>query len=84
MEMIVLFGSYAKDLAHKHSDIDVAVVVDHIEGDYLEQSTRLFQLTRKVNVLIEPVLIEKDSYRGGFLEEIMKTGKIIYQHPASA
>ncbi|MUV38958.1 hypothetical protein JNUCC1_02830 [Lentibacillus sp. JNUCC-1] len=78
-ELIVLFGSYAKGSAHKHSDIDVAVVVKHIEGDYLQSITRLFRIGEDVHVLIEPVLVGKDEYRGGFLEEIIKTGKVIYR-----
>lgn len=47
--MIILFSSYARSQARKDSDIDVAVLVDHIEGDYLDKCTRLSQLTRKVN-----------------------------------
>lgn len=84
-ELVVLFGSYAKGTAHKNSDIDVAVVVNHIKGDYLQSLTRLFRIGEDVHVLIEPVLIRKDEYRGGFLEEIMNTGKVIYRRdPASA
>ncbi|GGJ98682.1 hypothetical protein GCM10007063_21200 [Lentibacillus kapialis] len=78
-ELVVLFGSYAKGTAHTHSDIDVAVVVNHIEGNYLQSLTRLFRIGEDVHVLIEPVLIGKDEYRGGFLEEIKKTGKVIYR-----
>jgi predicted nucleotidyltransferase len=78
-EFVVLFGSYAKGTDHTHSDIDVAVVVNHIEGDYHQSLTRLFRIGEEVHVLIEHVLIGKDEYRGGFLEEIMKTGKVIYQ-----
>ena len=34
-EMIVLYGSFAKGTYTASSDIDVAVIVDHIEGDFL-------------------------------------------------
>lgn len=79
VERIVLFGSYAKGTTHVDSDIDIAVVVNHIEGNYLKSLTRLFKLAEDVHILIEPVLIGRDQYRGGFLQEIMKTGKVIYQ-----
>lgn len=75
----IVFGSYAKGTARTHSDIDIAVVVNHIEGDYFDTIKQLFRLVEDVHVLIEPVLIGRDEYRGGFLEEIMKTGKVIYR-----
>jgi predicted nucleotidyltransferase len=34
IEKMYLFGSYANGTAHDDSDIDVAIVVDHIEGDF--------------------------------------------------
>jgi len=34
LEHIYLFGSYARDTYGKDSDIDVAVVVNRVEGDY--------------------------------------------------
>jgi hypothetical protein len=55
------------------------VVVDKIEGDYLEQSARLFHLVRGIDTRIEPVLLIGDEDRSGFLNSILKYGKIIYQ-----
>ena len=46
---IFLYGSYAKGTATKDSDIDIAVVVDKIPGDYLNTMTMLWRLTRSVN-----------------------------------
>jgi len=34
--MVILYGSYARGHAKKSSDIDVAVVVDKFQGDYLK------------------------------------------------
>lgn len=31
---MILFGSYAKGTAHKDSDLDVAIVVDELKGDF--------------------------------------------------
>ncbi|OGH31520.1 MAG: hypothetical protein A3J69_01525 [Candidatus Levybacteria bacterium RIFCSPHIGHO2_02_FULL_42_12] len=36
VKMVILYGSYARDTAKKSSDIDVAVVVDKFQGDYLK------------------------------------------------
>ena len=77
VKKIVLYGSYARGCEHDRSDIDVAVIVDGLEGDYLELSSRLFELVRKIDVRIEPVLLDETSDKSGFIESIMKYGKEI-------
>lgn len=79
VKMIILYGSYARGSENVSSDIDVAVVVDNIENDYLEQSARLFHLVRGIDARIEPVLLSSNEDRSGFLSSILKYGKIIYQ-----
>lgn len=78
VKKVILYGSYARGTQKTHSDIDVAVVLDHVEGDFLTAETRLYQLRRQIDVRIEPVLLEKINDKSGFLEEILKTGEIIY------
>lgn len=79
VKMVILYGSYARDQENTGSDIDVAVVVDKVEDDYLEQSARLFHLVRGIDSRIEPVLLSSSEDRSGFLSSIMKYGKVIYQ-----
>src|SRR3972149_5331468 len=79
VEMIVLYGSYARGTAKKTSDIDIAVVVDKFKGDYLKASAELFNLVRGINKRIEPVLVCRKHDRSGFMESILKQGKIIYK-----
>lgn len=74
LEKVYLFGSYAKDTFGKNSDIDVAIVVNHIEGDYFSVNPLLWKLRRQVDDRIEPILIEKDNDHANFLEEIQKYG----------
>ncbi len=76
--MIILYGSYAKGTENQKSDIDIAVVIDELNGDYLELSARLYSLCREVNTDIEPKLIVKKDNRSGFLESILKYGKVLY------
>jgi predicted nucleotidyltransferase len=78
VKRIVLYGSYARGCEHLSSDIDVAVIVDKLEGDYLELSARLFELVRKIDIRIEPVLLSEDADKSGFIESIMKYGKEIH------
>lgn len=77
-KMIVLYGSYAKGIANEDSDIDIAVICDSIEDDFLEKSFQLFKLRRGIDSRIEPVLLEKSNDKSGFCEEILRTGKVIY------
>ena len=77
---IVLYGSYARGNPHEDSDIDVAVVVDRFDGDTLKAMSYLFQLRMNIDVRIEPILIEREYNRGGFLESIMEYGNVIYQN----
>lgn len=71
---VFLYGSYAKGTASKDSDIDIAVVVDKIPGDYLDIMTLLWKLTRSINSDIEPVLLTAEDNQSGFLSTIQKTG----------
>ena len=77
VKKIVLYGSYANETEHAGSDIDVAVIVDGIDGDWLEVSARLFELVGDIDVRIEPVLLNLKSDKSGFIESIMKYGKEI-------
>lgn len=74
LRSVFLFGSYAKGTHREDSDIDVAVVVDELEGDYLDYAPLLWKLRREIDTRIEPVLFEAGKDPAGFLEEIRKTG----------
>jgi uncharacterized protein len=74
LEKVYLFGSYAKNTNRADSDIDVAIVVSHIEGDYFSIHPLLWKLRRQIDDRIEPVLIERDNDSGDFLSEIQKYG----------
>jgi len=75
---IILYGSYAKGAAKLDSDIGIAVIVDKLQGDYLDEQAKLYKLRRLVDFRIEPVLIEYGHDRSGFLKEIMDTGQVLY------
>ena len=79
VSMVVLYGSCARGTAKKHSDIDIAVVVDTFRGDYLKTSAELFNLVRTVNKRIEPVLLCRENDKSELLENVLKQGKIIYR-----
>jgi len=43
-QKIILYGSYAKDNWKEESDIDIAVIFDFIDGDFLEMRAMLYRL----------------------------------------
>ena len=71
---IFLYGSHAKGTANENSDIDIAIVVDEVPGDYLTIVSKLWGLTREVDYDIEPVLLTEADNQSGFLQTIEKTG----------
>lgn len=77
--MIVLFGSHVKGTEKESSDIDVAVIVDKIKGDYLDIIFRLYKMRRKIDIKIEPHVFESGNDESGMLHEILTTGSILYQ-----
>lgn len=77
LDMVVLYGSYAKGNPQENSDIDVAVIVNSINQDFFTYAPLLWKLRRDIDDRIEPILIEKYHDESGFLSEILKTGLII-------
>ena len=71
---VILFGSYANGHQREDSDIDVAVVINQPEGDYLTYTSLLWKLRRQIDVRIEPILFEEGLDPSGFLEEIKTSG----------
>ena len=74
MNSVYLFGSYAKNNYNEDSDIDVAIVVDQIDGDFFAVNPLLWKLRRQIDDRIEPIIIEKKFDDANFLDEIIRTG----------
>jgi len=78
VEKIVLFGSHARGTARLDSDIDVAIVVNQLTGDWMTLAARLHRLTRDIDINIEPVLLDASKDPSGFIGHVMETGEVIY------
>lgn len=70
----ILYGSYSKGTQTEDSDIDIAVVVDEIDGNYFDYAPLLWKLKRQISNLIEPILISRKDDKLGFLNEIKQYG----------
>ncbi|MDR1523977.1 MAG: nucleotidyltransferase domain-containing protein [Tannerella sp.] len=79
IENVYLFGSYAKGTPHKDSDIDVALVVRHLDENYSIWDTEplLWKIGRQVDFRISPVVVALDTDYTGFYDEIQQTGILI-------
>jgi len=75
---IILYGSYANNTATVNSDIDIAIVIEKFDDDYLLMITQLNKLTRNIDDRIEPLLFIKDNDKSGFLDQIQTEGKVLY------
>lgn len=73
---VYLYGSYSKGTARKDSDIDVAVIVPKIDGDWLTLSSFLWHKVDDVSLLIEPVLME-EANPSPLYEDVMRTGTYV-------
>ena len=77
IELVYLFGSFAKGTPDNYSDIDVAFVVKYIDGNFFDIIPPINRLTEEVDMRIEPHVIERDTDYSGFLDEIERTGILI-------
>ena len=70
----MLYGSYSKGHPTPDSDIDVAVIVPNGEVvNWWEQSADLWSDIQRVNVLIEPVLMEEEE-DSALYRDVMHSG----------
>lgn len=80
---VVVYGSYARGDQQPGSDIDVAVIVEEVEGDFLDAEAGLYRIRRGIDERIEPVLLEMDKDRSGFLDTVVSTGEVFYERTLS-
>ena len=74
LDKVILYGSYVNGNPTEDSDIDVAIVVKKLSGDYFSYTPLIWKLRRQVDDRIEPIIFEKDNDKSGFLSEILKKG----------
>ena len=89
---IILFGSYAKGNQNDNSDIDLMVILDdhHVSKTYEERLNKkifirnlVLEINRKIplDILVysKEELNQIKEYGNYLIDEIEKTGKIIYE-----
>lgn len=80
---IILYGSYANGNFTTNSDIDIAIIVEKAPDDFLAMAKILNKLTRNIDNRIEPLLLEQDDDRSGFLSSILLNGITLFERPVA-
>lgn len=73
---VILFGSYAKGIENKNSDIDLAIISDDFD-DIFDSMAILMGMTWDIDARIEPHPIKTEDYTNissSFIEEIINSG----------
>jgi predicted nucleotidyltransferase len=89
---IILFGSHAKGTANENSDIDMVVILDNndVSKNYEERLQKKLYINRLVRTInykipLDILVYSKEEYKivkncgNYFIDEIEKTGKILYE-----
>ncbi|PKL51560.1 MAG: nucleotidyltransferase [Nitrospira bacterium HGW-Nitrospira-1] len=74
-----LYGSYAKGVQHKWSDIDVAVISSEFDYDRFDERVRLTMIASEIDNRIEPVPFRPDTFvdEDPLVWEIKKKGMLV-------
>jgi len=86
VKYLILYGSYASNRQRKDSDIDLAVISpDFPSKSIVKKQEFLGDAIFNIKEPIEPIGYTLTEYynceKGSFLDEIKRTGKIIYSNP---
>ncbi|MGV8095240.1 MAG: nucleotidyltransferase domain-containing protein [Mangrovibacterium sp.] len=75
IQSAILFGSYAKGTNHDDSDIDVAIILRHV-NDIIDTQIELMKLRRQIDLRIEPHPFDYNDFNrtNPVVNEILKYG----------
>ena len=75
IKKIYIFGSYAKGTSHDNSDIDIAIIFDHL-SDSFDMQVELMKMRRKFDTRIEPHPFSEADFTASnpLANEIMRNG----------
>ncbi|MCL2285334.1 MAG: nucleotidyltransferase domain-containing protein [Firmicutes bacterium] len=77
-KQVIIFGSYVNGVPHSESDIDIAVIFESVDGDWLETWGNLIGLREGISFDIEAHMLDETCNKSGFLDYIRETGEVIY------
>lgn len=84
-EKVILFGSQAKKTNTEDSDFDILVIVSKSEHNRAYRTSLALKFLRGIGIPIDLLVYTKDEIRewehidNSFINEVLKTGKVIYE-----
>lgn len=81
LRKVILFGSFAKNTQHPHSDVDICLVADDFIGlAFIDMDKFIKIITKKEYSLIQIKTYSTTEYLEGnpFIDEINKTGIVVF------
>jgi len=77
---VFLYGSHAKGIAGRWSDIDIAVVSPDFSEDLFEERIKLMKLSLGIDARIEPCPLRPEDFdeNNPLVDEISKTGVEVF------
>ena len=82
---VILFGSYARQTLHIHSDLDILIVVDDEVKDTREESIRIRRQLRGILMPMDIVVVSERQFRklakvpGLIYAEALQQGTLVYE-----
>lgn len=77
IQQVILLRGYPTEI---DTMIEIAIVVNNLEIDYLEAKDTLIEIAGRIHPGIEPILIDTTKAdKVGFLAEIRRNGEIIFE-----
>ncbi len=75
IQSVYLFGSFAKGINSKYSDIDLALILDDYMNDF-DMQIKLMTLRKGDETIIEPHIFKKNEFdkKNPFVNEIINSG----------
>jgi len=82
-ERVILFGSWARGTATRHSDIDLCIIWD-TEADHLDRIGRVMELVADAPRPVEPVVYTPAEWEEArehvpFVRRIADEGRVLYE-----
>lgn len=78
LKQAYLFGSYVKGTASASSDIDIALIFDHLDqSGVFDEAFEIFHEAQELNPSLEPICFSKEEFEDGLtpiVYEIKHTG----------
>lgn len=78
LKQAYLFGSYAKGTASVTSDIDIALIFNHLDqSGIFDEAFEVFHEAQEFNPFLEPICFSKEEFNDGLtpiVHEIKQTG----------